>query len=111
MEEAGSDETPQRTVPQVMGGEPRSPAMRATAAVENLVEHGADRLWRRLRRRPYVGVVLAGGLGVLLADFVGVGEIAIGALVAYAAYQMLAKNEPPSKALRQALGLEKELGL
>jgi hypothetical protein len=99
------------TVPQATGSDRGSPARRATGAIESFAERGADLLWARLRQRPYLGVAVAGGVGLALASAVGVGELAIAALCAYAAYGMLARHEPPSKAFRDAAQVEKDLDL
>jgi hypothetical protein len=44
---------------------------------------------RVLKRKPALGVVAAGGLGILAASVIGVGEVAIAMAAGYAAYRML----------------------
>lgn len=99
------------TVPEATDSERGSVAHRATGAMESFAERGGDLLWARLRKRPYLGVAVAGGIGLALATAVGVGELAVGVVCAYAAYNMLARHEPPSKAFRDAAEVEKDLGL
>jgi hypothetical protein len=77
--------------------------------VERGVERIGDGFWKFLRRRPFVGVGLAAGVGLGAAVTFGATELAVGILAGYAAYQVLKKNMPPSKALRKALDLEKEI--
>jgi hypothetical protein len=42
-----------------------------------------------LKKKPALGVVLAGGLGILAASVIGVGEVAIAMAAGYAAYRAL----------------------
>ena len=44
-----------------------------------------------------------------LASLVGVAEIAFGVATGYAAYQLLLNHEPPSKAVREAAEVGREL--
>lgn len=82
---------------------------RGTAVVERAAEELGDFVWRRLKRRPYLGVALAAAAGLTLASWVGVGELALGAFAGYAAYKVLLQHEPPSRAVRDALELRKEI--
>lgn len=103
--QAGSDTT--TPAPSATGA--AATAERATLAIERIAERGGDWLWARLRRRPYLGVAVVGGLGFAVASTMGVGEIAFAVLAGYAAYQVLVKKEPPSQALKKAEEVEKEL--
>jgi len=62
------------------------------------------------RRRPYVGATLAGGVGLVAASLIGVGELAIAVGTGYAVYQVLKNRKPPAEAMREALQLEEKLG-
>src|SRR5262245_4976881 len=90
---------------------PMQSASRATVVFARPVERAGAALWHRLRHRPYLGVVLASAVGLTLASVVGVGELGIAFLVGYGAYNILRKNEPPSKAFQDAARVERNLGL
>ena len=42
-----------------------------------------------LKKKPAIGVIMAGGLGILAASVIGVGEVAIAMAAGYAAYRAL----------------------
>lgn len=84
-------------------------ASRATVAFEHSMERVGDLLWRRLRRRPYVGVALTSAAALALATFVGVGEIAVACLAGYGMFKVLRLHEPPSQAFRDVMRVEREL--
>jgi hypothetical protein len=84
--------------------------LRPVNLIERGLERGGDRLWATFRRRPYVGAVLAGGIGLGLASVVGVAELAIAVGAGYAAYQVLKNRVSPAKAVRDAFRFEEELG-
>lgn len=88
---------------------PEDHVSRGTAAAERAAEHLGDLLWHRIKRRPYLGVALFAGTGLALASWIGVGELAVAAAAGYAAYKVLRQNEPPSRAVREALQMRKEL--
>lgn len=71
---------------------PRGTAM---AKVEHLVKRGGEKLWLQLKKRPSLGVVLASGAGLAIATAVGVGELTIGIIAGYAAYQVLREGIAP----------------
>jgi hypothetical protein len=60
--------------------------------LEDQLKHDATRVWHALQRRPSVGVVLFGGAAILAAETVGVGEVALGIAIGYAAYRVLRKG-------------------
>lgn len=70
------------------------------ARLEQLVKTGGGALWAQLRKRPSLGVVLAGGVGLALATVVGVGELTIGIAAGYAAYQVLREGVAPETAAK-----------
>ena len=72
-----------------------APKGTAMAKVEQLVKHEGGRLWGQLKKRPSLGVVLAGATGLAVASVVGVGELAIGIIAGYAAYQVLREGIAP----------------
>jgi hypothetical protein len=78
-------------------------------ALERGLEHVGDRLWADFRKRPYVGAVMAGGVGLALASIVGVTELAVAGVSAYACFLVLKNRESPAKAIREACQLEKEV--
>lgn len=82
---------------------------RGTERVERQFERGAAVIWRALRRRPLLGVALAGGAGLFAAEFVGVAELALAGAAGYFAYQVLKKGQPPAEAIREAMRVEREL--
>jgi len=86
-------------------------ASHATVVFERAMERVGDVVWRRLRRRPYVGVALTSATALALASFVGVGEIAVACLAGYGMFKVLRRHEPPSQAFRDAVRVERELGL
>jgi hypothetical protein len=57
--------------------------------------------WEAVKKRPSLGVALAGGLGLAAAQVVGVGEVAVGIAFAYAAYQVLRKGATFDEALER----------
>jgi hypothetical protein len=67
-------------------------------SVEDSTKRAGARLWLALKRHPFVGVTAAGAGGVALAMGVGVGELAVGVAVAYGAFNILVRGEPPEKA-------------
>jgi len=84
---------------------------RAAIVFERSAEAIGDVLWRRMRRRPYLGVAATGAAALALASFVGVGELAFACFAGYAMFNMLRRHEPPSQAFHDAARIEKELGL
>jgi hypothetical protein len=80
----------------------RGTAKRAIGGLEHGLARGGDLLWRAFKRRPALGVSVATLLGLGLAATIGASELAIAFASGVAAYQMLKKNEPPSKALEDA---------
>jgi len=70
------------------------------------VESGASWTQTELKAHPYLGGLLAGAAGIAAASTIGVGELAVGIGVGYAAYLVLAKGESPMKALGDAISWE-----
>jgi hypothetical protein len=69
------------------------------AWVEERVKATGAVLWRELRKRPSLGVLVVGGAGIALASFVGVGELTVGVFAAYGAYLVLREGMPPVDAV------------
>lgn len=65
------------------------------AKVEHLVKREGEKLWVQLKKRPSLGVALAGATGLAVATVVGVGELAIGLIAGYSAYQVLREGIAP----------------
>jgi hypothetical protein len=59
---------------------------------EETIKHDGRKIWQAMKRRPSLGVVVFGGLAMAVADAVGVGEVALGLGVGYAAYKVLKKG-------------------
>lgn len=68
------------------------------AVVEDHAKHVGWRVWRAMRKRPSLGIVLVGGAGLAAATAIGVGELTIGLVLAYGAYQVLREGVPPKQA-------------
>jgi hypothetical protein len=66
--------------------------------LEGLVKTESGKLWGQLKKRPLLGVLLVSGAGLALATAIGVGELTIGALAGYAAFQVLREGVPPAVA-------------
>ena len=84
---------------------------RATGQVQDVatwteLEGGASWARTELEAHPYLGGSLAGAAGIAAASAIGVGELAVGIAVGYAAYLVLAKGESPMKALGDAISWE-----
>jgi hypothetical protein len=72
---------------------------------QKLTRRGKKRI--NLERRANIGAITFGALGIFLADLVGVGELALGGLAAYAAYRVIRYNVSPSEALLEGAELER----
>jgi hypothetical protein len=103
--------TPTTTTPTTTtSGAGKAKGKGITRWIEDRSEGGVDRVWRVLRRRPYLGVAAAAGAAFALATALGPVEIAFAAGAGYAAYLTLKKGEPPSQAVKDALRVESEIG-
>jgi hypothetical protein len=63
------------------------------ARAEDEVKHAGDRVWHGMKKRPSLGMIVIGGLAVLAADAIGVGEVALGVALGYAAYRVLRRGK------------------
>jgi hypothetical protein len=68
------------------------------AVVEDHAKHVGWRVWRAMRRRPSLGIAVVGGAGLAAAMAIGVGELTIGLVLGYGAYQVLREGVSPGKA-------------
>ena len=84
-----------------------APPGTSLAKVEHVVKGQGARLWDQLKKRPSLGVLLAGGTGLGLAMAIGVGELAVAAIAGYAAYQVLRGAAPSDVAREMIEELEK----
>ncbi|MDF2697253.1 MAG: hypothetical protein K0S65_5636 [Labilithrix sp.] len=75
----------------------------AIAKAEEEIKSNADRVWNVLKKRPSLGVVLSGGIGLALASAVGAGEVFIAVSAAYAAYLVLREHVPPAVAVEETI--------
>jgi len=75
----------------------------ASARLEQVVKDAGARVWGQLKKRPSIGVVAVGVAGLAVASVVGVGEIAIGMIAGYAAYQVLREGVSPGEAARKII--------
>jgi hypothetical protein len=80
-----------------------APPGTTSAKLEQIVKETGARVWVQLKKRPSLGVVLVGGAGIAVASVVGVGEIAIGMMAGYAAYQVLREGVSPGAAARKII--------
>ncbi|HEX8110813.1 MAG TPA: hypothetical protein VF516_23940 [Kofleriaceae bacterium] len=87
-----------------------APPGTAGAKLEHVVKEAGARLWVQLKKRPSIGVVLVGGAGLVAASAVGVGEIAIGMIAGYAAYQVLREGVSPGEAAKKIMEQIAKLG-
>jgi hypothetical protein len=69
-----------------------SPPHTWRAHAEETIKHDSRKAWQAMKRRPSLGVLVFGGLAVAAADAIGVGEVALGLGVGYAAYRVLRKG-------------------
>jgi hypothetical protein len=87
-----------------------APLLRPVNLAERGLEGVGDRLWGTFRKRPYIGAVLAGGIGLGLASAVGVAELAVAVGTGYAAYLVLKNKVSPAQAVRDAFRFEEDVG-
>ncbi|MEO6418323.1 MAG: hypothetical protein ABIP39_02885 [Polyangiaceae bacterium] len=80
-------------------------AQRGTRAakIEGSLKKEGAKAWHLMKKRPSLGVLLTGGVALLVADAVGVGELAFAVVAAYAAYKVLRKGIPAKVAMEQAV--------
>jgi hypothetical protein len=74
-----------------------------SAKIEEAIKRKAERLWTELKKRPSLGVLLSGGLGLGLASVVGAGEMVVAISAAYAAYLVLREGVPPVQAVEKTM--------
>ena len=82
----------------------------AAAKLEQVAKQAGARVWIQLKKRPSIGVVAVGAAGLAVASVVGVGEIAIGMIAGYAAYQVLREGVAPGEAARKVIEEIAKLG-
>jgi hypothetical protein len=76
------------------------------AHAEETIKHDSRKVWQAMKRRPSLGVLVFGGLAMAAADAVGVGEVALGLGVGYAAYRVLKKGRSRDEQVRMEEGRE-----
>jgi hypothetical protein len=62
------------------------------AHAEETIKRDTRKAWQAMKKRPSLGILVFGGLAVAAADAFGVGEVALGLGVGYAAYRVLCKG-------------------
>lgn len=87
-----------------------APPGTTTAKLEQVVKDAGARVWIQVKKRPSIGVVAVGFTGLAVASAVGVGEIAIGMIAGYAAYQVLREGVSPGEAARKVIEEVAKLG-
>jgi len=87
-----------------------APPGTASAKLEQVVKDAGARVWIQLKKRPSIGVVGVGITGLAVASAVGVGEIAIGMIAGYAAYQVLREGISPGEAAKKIMEQIAKLG-
>jgi len=78
------------------------------AHAEETIKHDSRKLWQAMKKRPSLGVLAFGGLAMLAADAVGVGEVALGLGVGYAAYRVLKKGRSTDEKVSMVEGAGRE---
>jgi hypothetical protein len=71
-------------------------------AIERAVKRGGTHVWRAMKRHPFLTMAAIGACGVAAAATVGVGELVVGSVLAFAVYKVLREGEPPLQALEEA---------
>src|SRR5690348_13098608 len=91
------------------GGTPPSgePGTNSGRDIADLTANALSWASEGLRAHPTVASVLLGTAGIGAAMAIGVGELAVGVAIGYAAYLVLADGESPIQALRDAFALER----
>jgi hypothetical protein len=84
----------------------RAPEGTARRDIESRMKDAGASLWTAMKKRPSIGVVLWGGVGLMAAEVIGVAELAAGIAFAYAAYQVLRKGMPVADAIEKGLEVE-----
>jgi hypothetical protein len=74
--------------------------------LEGMLKTGGARLWRAMKRHPFLSMAALAVGGIGMAAAVGAAELWFGGALAFAAYKILREGEPPLQALQE---LEKEL--
>lgn len=69
--------------------------------MEDVAKRFGTKAWAELKRHPYIGIGAAGVAGVAAASAIGVGELAIGAAVAYGVYNVLIRGVSSEEAVRE----------
>ena len=87
-----------------------APPGTTTAQLEQVAKDACARVWLQLKKRPSIGVVAVGVTGLAVASVVGVGEIAIGMIAGYAAYQVLREGVAPGEAAKKIVEEIAKLG-
>jgi hypothetical protein len=79
--------------------------------VEHAIKRSGTWAWIQVRRHSVISVSAAGAIGVAAATALGVAELAVGAAVAYAGYNVWVRGESPEEAITElAEGLEGHAG-
>jgi hypothetical protein len=76
---------------------------------EHEVEEDFGKALAALRRRPSMGMLLVGAAAVIAAQAIGVGEVALGVALGYAAYRAL-RQAPSQRAATTSSGETSEHG-
>jgi len=72
------------------------------ARMEDEAKRDIGRVWNTLTERPSLGAVALGGLAILAANAVGIGELAMGVGMGYVAWKVLRRGEPLDEAVEPA---------
>jgi hypothetical protein len=84
---------------------PDTRVQRAANVIEKYAQRAGDRIWLAAKHRPILSVALVSTAGIVLSTAIGVAELAVGIGSGYLAYLVFRKGEPPSKALRDTMGI------
>ena len=73
---------------------------------EDTLKHDTRKVWQAMKKRPSLGILVFGGLAVVAADAIGVGEVMVGLGVGYAAYRVLRKGRSTDEKITVGEGPE-----
>jgi hypothetical protein len=71
--------------------------------VEDKAKTAGEKVWIVMKKRPYFGIGVVSMAGFALATATGVGELAIGVLCGYAAYEVLRRGRPVGQTVEEVV--------
>lgn len=86
-----------------------APTGTRAATWERDLKRRGERVWSAMKKRPSIGVIAAGAIGLGLASTVGVGELIIALTAGYAAYQVLREGATAADAMKKSITLLEDM--